>query len=351
MISFKSIFLTNFFFLVVIASPDFGLASKISVTTSNTPKRIRNPRISQTDNSVSPQNRPRRTRKLYLNFANNQESRTTENTVEDETVATPTQPTGERKAALKVKAKPALGFKNSFNIGYSNSAYRYAGEDYPAKSIDLALTPSWETTCFSIKCILAAKMLAGFDLNNSERFDMGLFQLSLKFPGDPWGGYFTPIYAVSGYVPATRKEINEEKMVYGAGAGFSLGTTPELMGGEFLKFVGSINFRKNVQSEILDKSTDWVSRQALTTTLNFTKSINAEIVFGHIWGITYDRNENEILEMSQALNWNATDWLELSVGHGNIGPMFNDAGQRMDTDFVSINNSVLSLGIGINSAF
>jgi hypothetical protein len=244
-----------------------------------------------------------------------------------------------------------VGFTNELQMGYSNSAYRYAGEEYPAKSVDFALAPRFETTCFSLNCIYLAKIVGGFDLNNSGKNELGLFQLGVKFVGDPWGGYLAPGYSLLGYLPATPKEINVDLMKYGFGSAFSLATTPELLGTDFIAFSGSISLRKNIHEGPELKQQDWSSRQALITDFNFTKSIAGTLVFAHILGVTYEGTEKDLLEMIQSVKWQATDWLELNLGHSNFGPMYTAESSRLDSDIVSIEKSVISIGFGITNSF
>jgi hypothetical protein len=294
-------------------------------------------------------------RRLYLNFTNPQSvaQNTEQEDVQDQYLGIQTRPNPsitKNKSDSAGSEEQKIGFSNELQVGYSNSAYRYAGEEYPAKSIDFGLVPSFETTCFTAKCILAAKIIGGFDLNNHGKNELALFQLGLKFPGEAWGGYLAPSYSLLGYLPATPGEINNDKMIFGYGGAFGLATTPDLMGGEFLAFTGTISLRKNVHEEQL-KQQDWSTRQALITDLNFSKTIGASLVFGHIYGSKYDGTENEILELIQSIKWMAAEWLELNLSHGNTRPMFVGDGAQVNTDLVSIDNSVISLGVGITTSF
>jgi hypothetical protein len=236
-------------------------------------------------------------------------------------------------------------------VSYNNSAYRYAGEDYPAKSLDFALAPSLDSSCFGIKCSWGAKILGTQDLHSEGRYETNGLQFGLKIPGAKWADYWMPGYSMTVFLPTTTKEINVDRFQYGVGGSFSLGTTPELMGGDFVGLKGVVSLRKNIHENSSGKLQNWVSRQALTSALKFTDSFSAELVFGHIYGLSYDRTENEIIELSQSVSWTPVDWLELSLGHSNNGPMFNDAGDRMDTSLVSIDNSVISFGFGISNSF
>lgn len=244
-----------------------------------------------------------------------------------------------------------IGFTSNIQIGYSGSAYRYSGEEYPSRSIDFGFVPTFDSKCFSIKCIYSLKIIGGFDENNKNKPELALIQLGLKFPGNPWGGLVAPAYSLLGYLPATPKEINVDHMQYGFGGAFILATTPELMGTEFIAFTGSVSMRKNIHDEPLIKQADWVTRQAIITDLNFTKTIGASFVFGHIYSTTYDNTEKEITELIQSIKWQANDWLELNLSHSNIGPMFRGEGAEVNTDLVSIDNSVISVGVSITNAF
>lgn len=298
--------------------------------------------------------RPIRRRKILLDFAQSKDATSghlpsgkyaqSRNLVDK-------NPSPSKEAPEKKPSAPQTGFTSQIQIGYSNSAYRYAGEDYPAKSLDLAIAPTYDTTCFSAKCTYLLKILGGFDLNNHGKNELALLQFGLKFPGDPWGGYLAPSYSLLGYLPATPKEINDDKMIFGYGGAFGLATTPELLGTEFIDFSASLSVRKNNHQGTPVSQQDWVTRQALVTNLNFTKTIGATAVFGHIWSVGYDKAEKEVLEMIQMVKWSATDWLDLNLSHSNIGPLYTADGTRLDTDLVSIDNSVISVGFSITNKF
>ncbi len=338
----KSLYLSTFFIFISF-SANTGLAKVSSEFTKTTLGR-------KSSQITKPQSKKRR--KLYLNF-----SGATSSAEGEEQAQTTDSSDGNTSRVVhgdsKISAPPEnkIGFTNQIQVGYSNSAYRYAGENYPSKSFDFALAPTFETTCFGIKCIYLTKIVGGLDLNNKNKNELAMIQFGLKFPGDPWGGYLAPAYSLLGYLPATPKEINDEHMMYGAGGAFGLATTPELMGTEFVVFTGSLSFRKNIHEEPLVAQTDWTSRQAIITDLNFTKTFGATLVFGHIYSIGYDKTEIEITELIQGLRWQTTDWLELSVSHSNTGPMFKGEGTQLNTDVISIDNSVVSFGVGITNSF
>lgn len=290
-------------------------------------------------------------RKLFLNFSGAQMN--SESNKQDQTNGgTLTSGQGSSKVASPAETK--IGFNSQIEFGYSNSAYRYAGENYPSKSFDFGIAPSFETTCFSLRCIYLVKITGGFDLNNNNnnnKSELAMIQMGLKLPGDPWGGYFTPTYSFLGYLPAAPKEINDDHMMYGFGGAFSLATTPELMGSKLLAFTGSLSIRKNIHDGSLDKQADWTTRQAIVTDINFTDTFGATLVFGHIYSLGYDKAEKEITELIQGLHWQTLKWLELSISHSNTGPMFKGEGTALNTDLISIDNSVISLGVGITNSF
>jgi len=245
-----------------------------------------------------------------------------------------------------------IGFTNQFAIGYSNSAFRYAGEEFPAKSVDFAWAPTFDTTCFTIKCNYNARILGGFDMNESGKNELALVQFGLKFPQDPWGGYLTPSYHMRGFLPATPKEINKDNMLYGYGAAFILETTPELLGTEFITITTALSLRKDVQeADKLTNQRNWMGREALLFDFKFTDSIFATVLFGHIFNEYYDHSNNDILELIQMIKWQANDWLDLNISHSNTRPTYLGESAQLDNRVIDVDNSIVSFGIGITNKF
>lgn len=246
-----------------------------------------------------------------------------------------------------------VGFTNQFVIGYSNSAFRYAGEDFPEKSIDFIWAPLFESTCFSINCIYNFRVLGGFDLNQEGKNELGLLQFGIRFPGEPWGGYLTPDYAIRGFLPATPKEINDDKMMYGYGGAFSLATTPELFGTDFITVTVALSARKDIQaeSELLKSQRNWMGREAIFFDFKFTESFYATVLFGHIYNEYYDQTNKDIVELIQSVKWKANDWLDLILSHSNTRPTYLGESSQIDNRLINVDNSIISFGIGLTHSF
>ena len=361
MSSNKNLFNLSFFTFILVLGLGLKSYSKIKPESSNGNGILNkktnvtiNQNSSESDDSkkiTSRSNINKKKRKLFLNFANSKNRLLKKESNQDSNESLNTNSTASTSSIPTSDDKPKQGFESSIQLGYSNSAYRYSGEEYPAKSIDFAFAPTYTTTCFSLNCIYAIKILGGIDLNKHEKTEFGLIQFGIKFPGDPWGGYLAPGISFAGYLPATPKEINDDHMLYGFGSAFSLATTPELMGTKVISFKGSVSVRKNIHEGELIKQQDWVTKQALATEINFTEKLSAKILFSHILSVNYNKSETEIIEQIQTLAWQSTDWLSLEIGHSNTGPIFSPAGERLVTTPVSIDNSVISVGFEITNHF
>jgi hypothetical protein len=249
----------------------------------------------------------------------------------------------------KVK-KTDSGFSNELELGFSNSAYRYAGEEFPNQTFDYSLAPSYKTKCFSVDCSFGGKVAGSFNMNQSNKHIGDTLQVSLDFKPSKWAGLWAPKYTLKSNLPARPREFADQ-MAFAYGVGFGLGTTPELLGTKVIGFSGSADFVKNEYKGPIVSQADWSSRQALTTNFNFTEEISATVIFANIWVSKYDNTDLQIVQMIQSLNWSALDWLELSVGHNNTGPLYSDAGSRIDPSLVSIDNSVISIGATIKNSF
>jgi hypothetical protein len=292
-------------------------------------------------------------RKLYLNFADETHSPTApenNSTMASSDNRLPITATSNRGTSKKM-SEQKIGLSNDIQLGYSNSAYRYAGEEYPEKSFDFLINPVLESSCFSITCKYFAKLTGGVNLNDNSKAEVSLFQFGIKLPTDAWMGYLKPTYSIFGVLPTTEKQLQVEHQLYGIGGGFNLSTTPELLGSDFLKLTGGFSLKKNVHEVSADKVQSWVARQFLITDLKFSEAFSAQVLFGHINGVNYDGSEKEILEMNQSVTWQATDIVSFSLGHSNNGPLFNDAGQRLDPSMVSIDQSVISFSLGLTNSF
>ncbi|MEY4615672.1 MAG: hypothetical protein RJB66_632 [Pseudomonadota bacterium] len=294
-------------------------------------------------------------RRLYLDFSEQNDSLSKPTTTNETKVSTPLQSssgTYTRPKTLQAKTPiQRVGFSNDLQIGYSNSAYRYAGEDYPERSIGFLLNPVLESSCFDFTCRYYVKMTGELNLNDNSKGEISLFQFGIKIPTEAWLGSFRPTYALFGVIPTTKRQLQVEQQLYGVGASLGLTTTPSLFDNNFLKFTGGLSFKKNVNESSIDKAQSYVGRQFLMTDFMFSENFYAEVIFGHINGVSYDGSENELIEMSQSLNWQATEIFSFSIGHGNTGPMFNNASHRLDPSLVSIDNSVLSFALGITNQF
>lgn len=252
-----------------------------------------------------------------------------------------------------IKDDGKIGFTNQFVIGYSNSAYRYAGEEFPAKSIDFIWAPLFESTCFSINCIYNFRVLGGFDLNQEGKNELGLLQFGMRFPAEPWGGYLTPDYSIRGFLPATPNEINKDKMIYGYGGAFTLATTPELFDTDFITVTVAFSIRKDIQDEsaVLKDQRNWMGREAILFDFKLTESFYATALFGHIYNEYYDQSNKDIMELIQSVKWKATKWLDLMVLHSNIRPTYLGEASQIDNRLVNVDNSIISLGIGLTHSF
>lgn len=340
--SINFVFSTFLSLSFMICQPSLGLAKARSDLAESKSRKLKT-RLSSTKN--------KKLRRLYLNFSgatldNTQNDQHNDNQRENKlmNVSSRSSVISEQRASEKI------GFNSDISLGYSNSAYRYAGEDYPAKSLDFGMAPSLESSCFGTRCVYFAKIGGGVDLN-TDKSEISLFQFGLKLPGDPWGGRLRPTLAGFAFVPTTQKEIQVDRAQYSLGGSFSLSSTPALMGGEFLGLTAAVSFRKNVHEQQLATLQNWASRQAFIADLNFSKTLSASFVFGHIVGFSYDGSNKEVIELGQSISWQASDWLNFSLGHNNTGPLFSTAGNRIDTSLVSIDNSVVSASIGISNSF
>lgn len=263
------------------------------------------------------------------------------------------EPTSKVVKSESKKEESKIGFTNQFVIGYSNSAYRYAGEEFPAKSIDFIWAPLFESSCFSINCIYHARIIGGFDLNQEGKNELALLQFGLRFPAEPWGGYLTPDYSIRGFLPATPKEINKDNMIYGYGGAFTLATTPELFGTDFITVTVALSARKDVQDEsvVLMSQRNWMGREAIIFDFKLTESFYASALFGHIYNEYYDQTNKDIMELIQSVKWKATKWLDLMVLHSNIRPTYLGEDSQIDNRLVNVDNSIISFGIGLTHSF
>lgn len=308
-------------------------------------------------------------RKIYINFANdpytsitNQTEDRGESSVEEKlkpityTKNLDKSITSNKRSVERRKPREtedqSKGITNLLQLGYSNSAYRYAGEKYPVQSVDVLWAPSISSTCFTFKCIYSGRFLGGFDLNQNGKNEMALIQLALRFPTEPWGGYLAPEYILRGFLPASSNEINRDKMTYGYGGIFNLASTPELMGSDFVTVIGSLGVRKDVYSSPLIAQKEWSLREALIFDLKWSNTISTMFLFSYIYSSYYDRSEKEGKELIQILKWTVNEWFDVSLVHSNTGSYFAGEGyDKVDTDLVSINDSVLTISLGFTSKF
>lgn len=312
-------------------------------------------------------------KKIYINFSEQKEETVAEAETPQDSMNQQSESSVNQDPRANIRIKPRrlmdpapkvaksetkteeskIGFTNQFVIGYSNSAYRYAGEDFPAKSIDYIWAPMFESTCFSINCVYNLRVLGGFDLNQEGKSELGLLQFGLRFPAEPWGGYLTPDYSIRGFLPATPKEINEDKMVYGYGGAFSLATTPELFGTDFIAITVAFSVRKDVQEEsvLLKSQRNWMGREAILFDFKFTESFYATALFGHIYNEYYDQTNKDIVELIQSIKWKATNWFDLMLLHSNTRPTYLGESAQVDNRLVNVDNSIISFGIGLTHSF
>jgi len=243
------------------------------------------------------------------------------------------------------------GITNQLLLGYSNSAYRYDGEDFPTKSVDFIWAPLYSTTCFSVRCIYNGRFTGGLDLNNKNKNEFGLLQFGLRFAPEPWGGYFTPDFGLRGFLPATPKEINDDYMVFGYGAAFSLSTTESLLGTDFIMFTAAFSARKDVFEVTLPTQRNWMGREALLIDFKFTNSLFSTLLFGHIFNELNDKSNKDALELIQSVTWRYNDWLSLVVSHSNTKPTYMGDSSQIDTRMVTPDQSVISFGTLITNSF
>lgn len=245
----------------------------------------------------------------------------------------------------------ALGFTNYFEAGYSGSAYRYSGEEYPSRKIDFIWATAYESTCFSIYCIYGTRITGYFDQNNKNKNELRLVQLGIRFPGDLWGDYFAPEYNARILLPATPDEINKDQLSFGYGGAFVLATTPQLLGTDFYKISVGINFRKDLYKIPVEKQREWASRQAIVFDLKWTDTIFSSLVFAYNYSSHFDQTEKEFKEYSQNLRWRPNSWLDLMISHSNIGEFNSFDSNSGGADLVSIGTSTIGFSVGVTSVF
>lgn len=338
---------------------------------------VRNKKMSKAKATVAKKKKVNKSkkqlRKIFINFSE-QKDETVASSAEPQN-QTPNQPEANMTQDLRpnIRLKPRrlmepvskveskeskveegkIGFTNQLVVGYSNSAYRYEGEEFAAKSIDFIWAPQFESNCFSINCVYNARILGGFDLNQEGKNELGLLQFGMRFPAEPWGGYLTPDYSIRGFLPATPKEINNDKMIYGYGGAFILTTTPDLFGTDFIMVSVALSIRKDVQDEsiVLKDQRNWMGREAILFDFKFTESLYSTVLFGHIYNEYYDQTNKDIMELMQSVKWKATKWLDLMVLHSNIRPTYLDESAQIDNRLVNVDNSIISFAIGLTHRF
>lgn len=252
---------------------------------------------------------------------------------------------------INLMEKQELGFTNQLVIGYSNSAFRYEGEEFPAKSVDFIWVPMLNSTCFSLECVYSARMIGGLDLNQEGKNEFALLQFGVRFPQSPWWGYLAPSYDLRGFLPATPGEINDDKMSYGYGAGFSLSSTPALFDTDVITVTAALSLRKDVHDAPLTIQRNWMGREALLFDFKLSKSVSATALFGHIYNEYYNQTSRDILELIQIVRWKTNDWLDLMLSHSNLKPAYVGEGTQIDGRFVTPDNSIISIGLGITNKF
>ena len=345
-------------YLVVLLTPMLIFTS----VSSASPRSGTLQRSKQSKGRVSPSaTKTSKPRRLYLNFTDSQTRSTIPPITDDSDLQTPQHKPNETlvtkpKTSSRIKLSPGLsaekvGFTSVVFLGYSNSAYRYAGEDYPAKNLDFGISPSLDASCFSFRCSYFLRAAGIYDLHTEGKSELSLFQFGLRVPGNPWAQALTPSLSIFGFLPTTQRELETQKSLYSFGGSVSLSTTPELMGTNFIGFTAIVSARRNVHEQQTPDVQLWATRQALSSNFNFTKTLTGSLIVGHIFGENYDGTSSELLELGQSISWQTNEWLNLSLGHNNSGPMFNTAGDRMDTSLVSIDNSVISLSLSLTNSF
>lgn len=290
-------------------------------------------------------------KKISLNFVEDEEDAVSGSSKDRNEASDSKHHSRLSKRGEENSADKKVGFSSTMVLGYSNSAYRYAGEDYPTKSINYVFNPSFEAKCLSATCISFLKIAGLFDQNKSGEHSFEALQLGFKLQTTPWSGYLKPSYTITGNFPAKPEELGKDAFQFGVGGAFSLATTPELMDSDFLSFIGMVNIRRNFHDGDPTTQTQWASRQSLTTNLQFTEKWSASFVAAHVWGLTYLSEPKDILELNETIGWEATKNVKLTLEHSNGSPMFNADGSRLDTNLVSIDNSVITFGLELSNSF
>lgn len=244
-----------------------------------------------------------------------------------------------------------MGFTNYMELGYSGSAYRYSGEEYPIRRLDFVWTTAFENTCFTIYCIYVTRVTGIFDINNKNKNEFRSLLLGLRFPGELWGDILAPEYGVRGFLPATPDEINKDGHAFGYGGYFTLTTTPQLLGTDFYKISVGVNFRKDEYKVPVEKQKEWSSRQALVLDFLWTETLFTTFVFGYNYTSFFDQSEREIKEYTQTIRWRPNGWLDLMINHSNFGEFNSFDSSSGGADLVSIGTSTVGFSIGITSIF
>lgn len=244
-----------------------------------------------------------------------------------------------------------LGFTNFFYMAYTNSVYQPEGDNYPVRIANFVLAPWYESTCFTLYCIYALRVVGLFDLNDNGKNSLRLFQFTLRFPAELWGEYFAPEYGLRLFLPATPSEINDTKMTFGYGAVFILATTPKLLGTDFYKLSVGFSVRKDNYNTPIEKQREWITRSGLGVDFKFSESLFANLIFAYYYGYYYDQTFLETKEFIQTFRWKANSWLDLYISHDNTEPINTAENNSRNYDLVSIKSSSYSVGFSITNAF
>lgn len=261
---------------------------------------------------------------------------------------------GQSKLSLSKKKKAkkdSLEFKNTLKLGFDHSAYRKEGEDFPTQALSYMINPTLSGACFSIEsCEFGAAIEGEKDLHSNGKHSLSAINVAGKLKPSPWGKRVKPSFGLVFHFPATDEEI-EQRFQFGTSGSFGLGTTPELMGSDFMSIGLKIDLRRNFHGGAPTGSPEWASRQGVNLAFNLAKTVELSLSLGHIWTQDYLGQAKEVLNWNQGLTWEANELWTFFVEHNNGSPMFSADGSRLDTNVISIDNSVLSAGLRLTQTF